>query len=209
MRRPLRIVLWSLAIVLLAAAAGLAIRWGVQSLDRPLNVEAPLRFKVPIGARFARVAADLGKQGVVAQPRTWVLYARWTGLATGIKAGEYEIEPGMTPRRLLEKMVSGQVLLHSLTIVDGWRVQDLLTAMRRNPDILSTLPSDGAAHLMDSWRRRVWMRKASSCRRLTAFRAVPAMWNCCARHMPRSGACSTPPGRIGILRYRCKTPTNC
>jgi UPF0755 protein len=33
------------------------------------------------------------------------------------------------------------VLLHSLTIVDGWRVQDLLAAMRRNPDVLATLPA--------------------------------------------------------------------
>ena len=64
-----------------------------------------------------------------------MLYARWKGLASGIKAGEYEIEPGTTPRALLEKMVSGQVLLHSFTIVDGWRVQDMLAALRRNPDI--------------------------------------------------------------------------
>jgi UPF0755 protein len=36
-------------------------------------------------------------------------------------------------------MVNGQVLLHSFTIVDGWRVADVLEAVRRNPDILSTL----------------------------------------------------------------------
>jgi UPF0755 protein len=73
-----------------------------------------------------------------------VLYARWKGRASAIKAGEYEIQPGTTPRQLLEKMVSGQVLLHSLTIVDGWRVADLLLAMRRNSDILSTLPAPSA-----------------------------------------------------------------
>jgi UPF0755 protein len=33
------------------------------------------------------------------------------------------------------------VLLHSFTIVDGWRVQDLLAALRRNTDIDSTLPA--------------------------------------------------------------------
>jgi UPF0755 protein len=32
------------------------------------------------------------------------------------------------------------VLLHSLTIVDGWRVSDLLAALKRNPDIAVTLP---------------------------------------------------------------------
>jgi UPF0755 protein len=69
------------------------------------------------------------------------VYARWKRVATAIKAGEYEIQPGTTPRQLLEKIVSGQVVLHSLTVVDGWRVQDLLLAMRRNPDILSTLPA--------------------------------------------------------------------
>ena len=50
----------------------------------------------------------------------------------------------MTPRQLLDKIVSGQVLLHSLTIVDGWRVTDLMLAIRRNPDIVSTLPADGS-----------------------------------------------------------------
>jgi UPF0755 protein len=130
-------------VLLLLAAAGNEIWRGLRSLDEPLNVAAPQRIKVAVGARFAHVAADLAAQGIVARPRTWVLYARWKGLAGAIKAGEYEIQPGTTPRQLLEKIVSGQVLLHSLTIVDGWRVQELLLAMRRNPDILSTLPAPG------------------------------------------------------------------
>lgn len=124
--------------MLIAGAAGVLWR-AYRSLDEPLNAASPLRFKVLPGSRFARVAMDLGHQGIVAEPRAWVLYARWKGMASAIKAGEYAIEPGTTPRQLLEKMVNGQVLLHSLTIVDGWRVQDLLAAMRRNPDILSTL----------------------------------------------------------------------
>jgi UPF0755 protein len=129
-----------LIVVLLAAAAagaGLVVFRAVQSLDEPLKVSAPLRFKVAPGSRFARVAAELGAQGVVEQPRTWVLYARWKGLASAIKAGEYEIDPGATPRSLLEKLVTGQVVLHSFTIVDGWR------ALKRDPDI--SAPLEGSA----------------------------------------------------------------
>ncbi len=138
----LRRILPMAALALLLFGAAAALVWnGVRSLDQPLNVAAPLRFKVPAGARFARVAADLASRGVVPQPRAWVLYARWKGLAAAIKAGEYEIEPGTTPRALLDKLVSGQVVLHSFTIVDGWRVQDLLSALRRNPDIVVTLPA--------------------------------------------------------------------
>jgi UPF0755 protein len=129
-----------LAPLLLIAAIGAALWSGFRSLDVPLHLTAPLRFKLPPGTSFAHLAADLAAQGVVARPRAWVLYARWTGKAGSVKAGEYEVQPGTTARELLAKMVSGQVLLHSLTIVDGWRVLDLLEALRRNPDIKSTLP---------------------------------------------------------------------
>jgi UPF0755 protein len=134
----------ALAVLLLGAAAAAAFWSGVRSLDVPLKLTAPTRFKVPPGASFAHVATELATQGIVAQPRAWILYARLKGLAPAVKAGEYEIQPGTTPRELLTKMVNGQVLLHSLTIVDGWRVQDLLDALRRNPDIVSTLPRDTA-----------------------------------------------------------------
>jgi UPF0755 protein len=139
------------AIVLLLAAVAMAVALvaaGLKSMDEPLRVSGPVRFKILPGTRFARVAADLGQQGVIAEPRFWTLYARWKGLASRIKAGEYEIEPGATPRSLLSKMVNGQVLLHSFTIVDGWRVQDMLAALKRNPDVASTLP-DSPQHLMD------------------------------------------------------------
>jgi UPF0755 protein len=128
-----------LVLLSLLAAAAAEIWLNLRSLDEPLRVAAPLTFKVPAGSRLARVAETLAERGVLARPRTLVLYARWKGIASAIKAGEYELEPGATPRDLLDKLVTGQVLLHSLTIVDGWRVQDLLSAMRRNPDVLATL----------------------------------------------------------------------
>ena len=147
MKHGLRLLL-SIAVLLLVAAAAAEAWFGLRSLDEPLHVAAPLRIKVAIGSRFARGAMDLAAQGILTRPRAWVLYARWKGVANAIKAGEYEIMPGMTARQLLDRIVSGQVLLHSLTIIDGWRVQDLLLALRRNPDILSTLPAPDP-HLMD------------------------------------------------------------
>lgn len=146
--RP-RPILAAAAVLLAALAIAAAlVAAGLKSLDEPLNVSAPLRYKVMPGSRFAHVAADLAQRGLIAGPRVWVLYARWKGLASAIKAGEYEIEPGATPRSLLSKMVDGQVLLHSFTIVDGWRVEDVLAAIKRNPDIKATLP-DSPQGLMD------------------------------------------------------------
>jgi len=145
-RRVLRYVLLS-CLLIGAAAAGLV--WvGVRSLDEPVRLTAPVRFKVAPGVSFARIAAELAARGVIARPRAWVLFARLRNLAPAVKAGEYEIQPGITPRELLTKMVNGQVLLHSFTIVDGWTVRDLLEALRRNPDIALTL-ADKAPNLME------------------------------------------------------------
>jgi UPF0755 protein len=138
-----------LAVCVLLLGAGAAAVWlGVRSLDEPLPLAAPMRFKVAPGASFGRVAAELAARGVIPNPRAWVMYARVYRLASAVKAGEYEIPPGITPRALLAKMVSGQVLLHSFTIVDGWRVEDMLGALRRNPDVAVTLAAGKAADLM-------------------------------------------------------------
>jgi UPF0755 protein len=139
----------SLVLCLLVLGAAAAMAWfGVRSLDQPIKLGSTVRFKVNPGTSFARVAAELSAQGVIANPRAWVLFARLKGLAPAVKAGEYEIEPGTTPRGLLTKMVNGQVLLHSFTIVDGWRVLDMLAALRRNSDITTTL-SGNASNLME------------------------------------------------------------
>ena len=137
-----------IGVALLAVGAAAVVWMGARSLDEPVRLETPARFKVAPGASFARVAAELAARGVIASPRAWVFYARWSGLAPAVKAGEYEIQPGITPRELLTKMVNGQVLLHSFTIVDGWRVQDMLDALRRNPDVLRTL-ADKPEDLME------------------------------------------------------------
>lgn len=146
MRRAGRFAL-VLTLALLAAAAAL-VWFGARSLDQPVAISAPLRFKVNPGASFARIATELAAQGVIAHPRAWIVFARIRGLASAVKAGEYEIQPGTTPRELLTKMVNGQVLLHSFTIVDGWRVQDMLAALRRNSEIAVTL-AEQAPDLMD------------------------------------------------------------
>ncbi len=141
-----RVWRWVLAVCVLLMASGAAVVWlGVRSLDEPSRLAATVRFKVAPGASFARVAAELAAQGVIANSRAWVVYARLRGLASSVKAGEYEIQAATTPRELLMKMVNGQVLLHSFTIVDGLRVEDMLEVLRRNPDVQSTV----AAHAPD------------------------------------------------------------
>lgn len=94
--------------------------------------------EVPPGTPLSRVTNDLASRDILSAP--WLLssYARAIGASTRIHAGEYEIAMGTSPRALLEQLVAGEVILHSLTIVEGWRFDDFLTALRAHPAIAST-----------------------------------------------------------------------
>jgi UPF0755 protein len=142
-------------VLLLALGVAGTIRWGVSTLDVPSPLQAVIHYKVAPGRSFAHVANELAAQGVVAHPKILAQYARWSGRAAAVKAGEYEITPGITARELLTKMVNGQVLLHSFTIVDGWRVQEMLEALRRNPDVGSTLPAGTPAAVSASLMEKI------------------------------------------------------
>ncbi len=127
------------------AAGGAAFGWyAVRALDQPLALPPEGAWlDVDSGTPLRRLTAELAARGLA--PHAFILngYARITGAATRIRAGEYQLQPGSTPRSLLAKLVSGQVYLHQLTIVEGWRFSDLVTALRANAAIKSSA-LDGA-----------------------------------------------------------------
>lgn len=98
-----------------------------------------LTVDVPAGMSLRALADRLASGDVLQYPTVLVAYARLLGQASAIKAGEYEIAAGSTPRGLLQQLVEGRVKLHSLTIVEGWTTQDLVRALRNSNYIRLTL----------------------------------------------------------------------
>jgi UPF0755 protein len=60
-------------------------------------------------------------------------------MAAAVHAGEYEIAAGTTPKQLLDKFVSGEVLLYSMTIVEGWTFRELMAAIAASPLLEHTI----------------------------------------------------------------------
>jgi UPF0755 protein len=85
---------------------------------------------------------------VLEHPRWLQLYARATGADARIKAGEYSVAPGTTPRSLLALFESGAVIQHSVTIVEGWTFRDLRKALEAEPHLDNTLAGQGEAAVM-------------------------------------------------------------
>lgn len=133
--RSLMVVL----LLLVLLAAGGFVGYVNQTLDQPMAVAADGQFlQVESGSSLAAVSRGLAAEGILPHPTYLNWFARLQGTATQVKAGEYWLTPDTTPRGLLDQLVSGQVYLHQLTILEGWRADQMLTAIRAHPAITVT-----------------------------------------------------------------------
>jgi peptidoglycan lytic transglycosylase G len=132
-----RIMLFAVAAaaVVLVAAGIFVQRW----LDQPLTVGAkPVMIDVAPGQTLTAVGRELHARGLLTHPRLLALYGRYTGADSRMRAGEYAIQPGTSPRTLLELFVSGAVVQHSVTIVEGWTFRDLRKVLADEPTLEHT-----------------------------------------------------------------------
>jgi UPF0755 protein len=131
MRSLLRI-LFTLVALAVIAAAGLA-WWGRGWLQTPIaNLRERTTFEVPRGASMRAIADTLHARGLLDQPQIWIVWSRLTRRDSTLKAGEYELQPGLTPSSLLTLLSSGQVLLHSITFIEGSTFADVRNALVSN-----------------------------------------------------------------------------
>lgn len=100
------------------------------------------------GGSLRLVAAQLHAQGVLPQPLDLVLLARLRGDADAIRAGEYRVEPGTSVAALLELLKSGKVVMHSLTLVEGWTFAQVLMSVEGDAALSHTLDASDAATIM-------------------------------------------------------------
>lgn len=135
---------WGRPAAILALAGALALLAGWLTFDRwlsaPLDVgSTPVRIEIPRGQPLARTAGELEQRGVLKHAKWLSAYAAFTGEDAKVRAGEYDIPAGTTPRTLLDLFVSGDVVQHSVTIVEGWTFRELRKALERAPELVNTL----------------------------------------------------------------------
>jgi len=101
-------------------------------LVSPVEKEAKEQiFVVKERSSLKEVAEDLDKRGLVTSKTLFVLWTRIKGHGKDIRAGEYSLSPAMAPVQLLEILRKGLVILHPVTIPEGFtrdQIADVLAA---------------------------------------------------------------------------------
>ena len=111
--------------VALGVAAYQTIRWAEGPVI-PAQEHPPSKvIVIPDGSTFQYVASLLEREGLIKSRAVFVLLGKSQSADRKVHAGEYELNPGMTPAEILSKLLNGQVLLHPLTIPEGLTIAQI------------------------------------------------------------------------------------
>ncbi len=140
------------SIAALIVIAGLAFAWTRQSIN---SGNEAISLVVTPGSSARQIASDIAKLGAESSPviteTLWWLLLRFSGQSRSIKAGEYEVEPGTQPARLLTKLIAGEQVTRQITLVEGWTFRQILDALKKQPRLKSSiqgLPDEDAQRLI-------------------------------------------------------------
>ena len=138
---------WLLLLILLPAAvtaAGAA--WWLQ---RPLALAGPtVELSIEPGTPPREVAAAWVRAGVQTEPALLYQWFRWSGQARRLRAGSYELEPGITPRALLNKMVQGDEAFERVRLIEGWTFRQFRAVLAQAPHLKHASAALSDAELM-------------------------------------------------------------
>jgi UPF0755 protein len=90
-------------------------------LVRPAEKGGPNQlFSVRDGSTLNEVAGELERKQLITSKGLFLLWARLMGYSRDIKAGEYRLNSGMPPLKILDILNKGAVITHSVTIPEGF-----------------------------------------------------------------------------------------
>ena len=96
---------------------------------------APVRLEIKPGDNLRRVGARLSELGVPVPGWAMSVVGRVREDASQIKAGTYQLQPPLTLRGLIDKLVAGEVMSTEVRIIEGWRFDQMRAAVLANPDL--------------------------------------------------------------------------
>lgn len=146
----MRKVFISFVITLAVVAALLYGGWrSLQTyLDSPLNLSHARVVLVEPGSSFSRVAGQLAVEGVLTRPDWFAFFIRLKKVGHLLKAGEYEILPGTTPRTLVVQLIEGKTLVYKFSIIEGLTFNQLRKSLESNSNIKNTIADKTDAQVM-------------------------------------------------------------
>jgi len=134
--------------------AGGGAGFGYLALYRPVGLAKPAALDIRPGMKFREIAAQMVARGLAPSAPALLAYARYTGKAGRVKAGEYEVASGMRPIDIIDMLVKGRGKTFWLVVPEGKWVSEISGLIGEQAPAAEAAFVQAVAR-PDSWQRRV------------------------------------------------------
>ena len=174
----------ALGIIALVVVAAAVLGWGIGVYFAAGPLAKTTVVVVPKGSSVDQIAETLGEAGVIAHPWAFAAAAHVTGTADRLKAGEYEFAAAISPRAVIDLLLSGKVVRHKLMVAEGLTSAEIVAQVDAAPALdgkITIPPPEGSVlpqtyfyiygeqrneliarmtHAMDATVAKVWAGRA-------------------------------------------------
>lgn len=124
------------AALFVVLAAGALLYWGKSEFDSPGPLKQEATYVVPRSTGVSAIASGLEGEGIISSAEVFEYGVRLSGAGGQLKAGEFAFPAGASMRQVMEKLKSGDSIMHAVTIPEGWTVNRAYERIA-NADFLS------------------------------------------------------------------------
>jgi len=124
-----------LAFLLAAGFAGWMLWFASAAVPLKVNEQNVVDFDIRPGLGLKGAAQTMAAAGIGIPPWQFALLGRLAGRDRNIKAGAYEVGPGVTAWELLEKLTAGDVTQSEIVIVEGKTFREMRARIDAHPDL--------------------------------------------------------------------------
>jgi len=119
------------------------------ALDELLTIESEsIDYSIKSGSSLSAVIYDLAKKKIIRHPRYLIWYARFNGLSSKMKTGDYRLTNKLTAKQFLNDIFDGKVVQYSLAVIEGWSFKQLMQAVNKHPHLKHTLSTHTNEEIM-------------------------------------------------------------
>lgn len=110
--------------------------WVAYRVNSPVPLPSlPYEFSIKPGSSLKNVANQLADAGILHDAWSFILLSRLMGVASSLKAGDYEITASASPLELLKRITKGDISQSEIRFIEGWTFSQLRQTLDQHPAV--------------------------------------------------------------------------
>jgi len=130
------------SVVFIILLGGAVFYFGNREFTRPGPTVTTETVNIRPNTGTREIANLLQREGIIRDPRVFLVGLRVNNADSSLKAGEYEIKPGASMRDIMELLQSGRSVMYSLTVPEGWTVKQVWDRIAETEELTGDMPAE-------------------------------------------------------------------